>query len=126
MYKKVCKSLLKEQAKETINFERKEKKSVKRLKPVVSLEKVLQTNMVMIKRYCKIRNHCHCTGKCRGPGHSISNLRCSIIKEISVIFHNGSNYHYDFIINESAKEFEQEFICLGGNAKKYKTSSVLK
>ena len=103
---------------------KKRNKSVKRLKSAVSVEKGLQTNMVMIERYCKIRNHCHCTGKSRGPAHSISNLRCSITKEISVIFHNGSNYDYNFTINDSAKEVEQEFSW--GNTKQYKTSSVLK
>ena len=89
----------------------------------MSVEKGLQTNMVMIKRYCKIRNRCHSTGKCRGPAHSIINLRCSITKEISVIFHNGLNYDFNFIINESVKKFELEFSWR--NAKKHKTSSVL-
>ena len=41
-----------------------------------------------------------------------------------MIFHNGSNYHYHFIIKELAKEFEEEFNCLGENTKKYKPFSV--
>ena len=32
-----------------------------------------------------------------------------IPKEIHMIFHNGSNYDYHFIIEELAKEFEGEF-----------------
>ena len=39
----------------------------------------------------------------------------NIAKEISVIFHNGSNYNYCFIIKELAKEFEREFNCLEKN-----------
>ena len=36
-------------------------------------------------------------------------------KEIAVVFHNGSNYDYPFIINELAKEFKGQFNCLGTN-----------
>ena len=36
------------------------------------------------------------------------NLKYSIPKEIPVIFHNGSNYDYDFIMKELTKEFEGE------------------
>ena len=44
--------------------------------------------------------------------------------QISVAFHNGSDYDQHFIIKELAKEFEGEFECLGENTEKYKTSSV--
>ena len=33
-------------------------------------------------------------------------------KEIPVMFHNGSNYDYHFIIKELAEEFEGQFECL--------------
>ena len=33
-------------------------------------------------------------------------------------FHNGSNYDYHFIIKDLAKEFEEEFECLGENKEK--------
>ena len=46
--------------------------------------------------------------------------------EIPVVFHNGSNYHYHFIIKELANEFEGQFECLGENTEKYKTFSVPK
>ena len=36
-----------------------------------------------------------------------------------MVFHNGLNYGYHFIIKELAKEFEGEFNCLGENAQKY-------
>ena len=44
--------------------------------------------------------------------------------EIPVVFHNGLNYDYLFIIKELANEFEGQFECLGENTEKYKTFSV--
>ena len=41
-----------------------------------------------------------------------------------MVFHNGSNYDYHFIITELAKEFKGEFNCLGENTKKFETFSV--
>ena len=76
------------------------------------------------KLYHKVRNHCDYTGKFRGAGYSICNLRYKIPKEILVIFHNGSTYDYHFIIKQLAKEFKVQFKCLGGNTEKYITFSV--
>ena len=75
------------------------------------------------KKYHKIRDHYHYTGKYRGAAH-ICNLRYKIPKEIPAVFHNGSTYDYHFIIKELAEEFEGEFECLGENAEKYVTFSV--
>ena len=47
-----------------------------------------------------------------------------MIKEIPVLFHNGSTYDYHFIIKELAKEFEGEFECLRENTEKYVTFSA--
>ena len=44
--------------------------------------------------------------------------------EISIVFHNGSNYDYHFIIKELANEFKGNFECLGENTEKSKTFSV--
>ena len=44
--------------------------------------------------------------------------------EISVVFHNGSNYDYHFIIKELANKCEGQFEGLGENKKKYKTFSI--
>ena len=77
------------------------------------------------KKYHNVKDHCHYTGKYRGPAHDICNLRYKIPKEIPVVFHNGSTYDYHFIIKELAEEFEGEFECLGKNTKKYITFSVL-
>ena len=40
------------------------------------------------------------------------------------MFHNGSTYDYDFTIKMLAKEFEDQFECLGENTEKYITFSV--
>ena len=70
----------------------------------------------------KVRDHCHFSGKYRGAAHSICNLKLS--NEIPLVFHNGSNYEYCFIIKELGNEFEGQFECLGENTEKYKTFSV--
>ena len=57
------------------------------------------------KKYCKVRDHCHYTGEYRGAAHSLCDLKYSIPKQITVIFHNESNYDYCFIIKELAEEF---------------------
>ena len=44
--------------------------------------------------------------------------------EIPVIFDNGSNYDYHFMIKELANKFEGKFECLGENTKKYKKFSI--
>ena len=64
------------------------------------------------------------TGKYRDIAHSIYNLDCSIPKEISVAFHNGSNYDYHFIMKQLAKESNGKRNCLGENTEKYKIFSV--
>ena len=43
------------------------------------------------KKYRKVRDHCHYTGKYRGAEHSMFNLKCSVPEKISIVFHNGSN-----------------------------------
>ena len=59
------------------------------------------------KLYQKVRDHCHFTGKCRGAGHGICNLRYRVPHEIAVKFYNGSNYDYHHIIKELAEEFKE-------------------
>ena len=58
------------------------------------------------KRYHKVKGHCNYTDKYRGAAHKICNLKHSIPEKKPVVFHNGSNYHYHFIIKELAKRFE--------------------
>ena len=72
----------------------------------------------------KVRDHCHHTGKFRRAAHRICNLYYKILREIPVVFHNGSAYDYHFIIKQLAEEFKGEFKCLGENTEKYITFSV--
>ena len=65
------------------------------------------------KKYFKVRDHCHFTGKYRGAAH-----------DIRVVFHNGSTYDYHFIIKELAEEFEEQFECFEETTEKYVTFSV--
>ena len=76
------------------------------------------------KKYHKVQDHCHYTGKYRGAAHSTSNVRYKTPKEILVVFHNASTYNYHFIIKELAEEFKGQFECLGENTEKYITFSV--
>ena len=76
------------------------------------------------KKYHKVKDHCHYTGKYRGAAHDICHLRYKMPKEIPVVFHNGSTYDYHFITKELAEEFKGEFECLGENTNEYITFSV--
>ena len=69
-------------------------------------------------KYCKVRDYCHYTRECRGAAHSICNLKYSVPKKIPILFHNGSNYDYHFIIKELAEEFKKQFTCLEENTEK--------
>ena len=61
----------------------------------------------MLKKYHKVRDHCHDTGGYRGTTHSMCNLKYRLPKTISVVSSNGSNYDYHFIIKELAEGFEK-------------------
>ena len=74
------------------------------------------------RKYHKVKDHCHYTGKYRGGAHDICNFRYKTPKEMPIVFHNGSTYDYHFI--NLAEEFEGEFECLGENTEKYITFSV--
>ena len=53
--------------------------------------------------YRKVRGHWHYTSKYRGTVHSTCNLKFNVPNETTAVFHNGSNYHYYFIIKELVK-----------------------
>ena len=76
------------------------------------------------KKYRRVRDHCHYAGKYRGVAHSICNLKYTIPKEISVLFHNRPNYDYHFK-KEIEKEIEGNFSCLRENTEKYNSFLVL-
>ena len=71
-----------------------------------------------IKKYHKVRDHCHYTGKYGGAAHDICNLRYKIPKGIPVKFHNDYIYNYHFIIRKLGEEFQGEFACLREKTKR--------
>ena len=75
------------------------------------------------KKYHKVRDHFHYTGKFKGAAHNICNLRNKIPNEITVVFDNGSTYDYH-LIEELAKEVKGKLEYLGENTEKYVTFSV--
>ena len=101
--KKICDDL-KEHVTRITNYE------IKPIDPLTEEEEESYKNQeqchICEKEYCidnnkemrKVRDHCHYTGKYRGAAHSKCNLNYKIVKEIPVLFHNGSVYDYHFII----------------------------
>ena len=128
MHEKVFKDLS-EHATKIINYEK------KKMIPLTTEEKIHYNEQEICyickkefdardKKLHKVRDHCYYTGKYRGAAHNLCNLRYKILKEIPVVFHNGSIYDYHFIIKELVKEFDGSFDCLGENTEKYITFSV--
>ena len=77
----------------------KENKSYRKQKTCYICKKEFRTDN-NYKKYYKVKDHCHYTGKYRGAIHNVRNLRCKTPKEISVAFRNGSKYEYHFIIKD--------------------------
>ena len=102
-----CKDL-KEHAIKIINYEKKEiipltykdNKSYKKQKVCYICKKRFNTDDGN-KKYHKVKDHCHYTGKYGGATHYICNLRCKTPKDLHVIFHNGPTYGDHFIIKKT-------------------------
>ena len=71
----------------------------------------------------KVRDHCHYTGKYRGPAHSFCNLRYRILSYIPVIFHNLSGYDSHLFIRELGKRSD-DIGVITKNKEDYITFSV--
>ena len=85
----------------------------------------LEDKYLKDKKYCKVRDHCHYAGGYRSAAHSTCNLKNSVPKKIPIVFYNGSNYDYNFIIKKLAEEFKKQLTCLGENTEKYIFFTVL-
>ena len=55
------------------------------------------------KKYRKVKDHCHYTGKFRGAAHSDCNLKYNVPKNIPIVIHN-AGYDTHFIISQLAEE----------------------
>ena len=64
--------------------------------------------------------YCYFTGKYIGVTHKYCIDNDKKIIEVPIAFHNGSNYHYHFIIKELAKEVDG-LLFNGENSEKYIT-----
>ena len=73
----------------------------------ILVKKYLKIYMWKIKKDWKVRDHFHYTGEYRGALHYICNLKYSVPEGIHIVFHNGSNYDYHFIIKEIAEELKK-------------------
>ena len=89
--------------KEIIPLKNKEKEFLLQQRVCDIWRKVFSTDD---KKYQKVRDHCHYTGKYRKAAHDICNLRYKTPREVPVVFHNDSNKDYHLIIKDLAKEFE--------------------
>ena len=61
-------------------------KSYENAKPCYIWKEILKLNMSKIKKYCKVKIHCHYTGEYRDAANSICNLEYSVPKEIPIVY----------------------------------------
>ena len=68
----------------------------------------------------RVRDHCHFTGRYRGPAHNSCNLKYRKPKNISVFFHNLSGYDSHLFIKKIGTPNKNENIdCIPNNEEKY-------
>ena len=101
--KMFCQSL-REHAIKVINFEKKQmklltKEQQKSCEDVnicyISKDK-FENKYLEDKKYCKVRGHCHYTGKYRSDAHIICKLKYSVPNKCPIVFHNVSAYDLTF------------------------------
>ena len=71
-----------------------------------------------------LRDHCHYTGKYRGPVHRTCNLRYKIPSYIPIVFYNLSGYDAHLFIRELGKKFDKYKIGVIAENKKYISFNV--
>ena len=68
----------------------------------------------------RVRDHCHYTGRYRGPAHNSCNLKYRKPNFIPVVFHNLSGYDSHLFIKKLGSSDEKENIdCIPNNEEKY-------
>ena len=70
----------------------------------------------------RVRDHCHYTGRYRGPAHNSCNLKYRKPKSVSVFFHNLSGYDSHLFFKKLGSSNKKENIkCIPNNEEKYIT-----
>ena len=71
----------------------------------------------------RVRDHCHYTGRYRGPAHNSCNLKCRNPKSVSVFFHNLSGYDSHLFIKKIGCSInkKENIKCIPYNEEKYIT-----
>lgn len=67
----------------------------------------------------KVRDHCHFTGKYRGPAHNKCNLSYRNSAIIPIVFHNLSGYDSHFIIKQISLEIAGEVTLIPNSYENY-------
>ena len=67
----------------------------------------------------KVRDHCHLTGKYKGPAHYKCNLAFKYSKHIPVIFHNLEGYDSHLLMQDLGKYKDKKLSCIPKNTEKY-------
>lgn len=82
-----------------------QKKPIDKLTPLEELEFASASDCHICKKELKqdrVRDHCHLTGKYRGPAHTECNIQFRVPKHIPIFFHNFSKYDSHLFITELA------------------------
>jgi len=75
----------------------------------------------------KVRDHCHITGKYRGPAHQSCNLNYKYDDEkfkIPILIHNSKGYDTHLIMQSIAKFSDKKIECIPKTEEKYTTFSI--
>ncbi|XP_070522397.1 uncharacterized protein [Cardiocondyla obscurior] len=67
----------------------------------------------------RVRDHCHLTGRYRGPAHSNCNINYMDSNCIPIVFHNLSGYDAHFIIKEISTAYDRSVELLPITKEKY-------
>ena len=101
-----------------------QQESYKNAKICYIFKEKFEIKYVKDKKYHKARDHCHYTEQYRAAAHRTCNLKYSVLKKIPIVFQNGFNYDFHFIIKELAEELKKQFTCLRENTEIYITFTV--
>ena len=76
---------------------------MKMQKSVIFVKKNLKINILKLEIIVIIEKY-------RGVAHSICNLKYNLPKKLPIVFNNGSNYEFNFIIKELAEDSKNNLL----------------